>query len=148
MLTCAARIGRVLAGISVVALGLSCGRSPVESEEPWIYFRTNLFPGTDVAVAWATSATSLAVRASIPTPCRPYELAPSASRRGSDVTLRIEGHRHDGCTGVSTAPITYEAEMGDLPTGTIRLRVVHTHREWPIAPVTVFSGEVTIPEWP
>lgn len=142
------RLRRFIAPLSVVTLIVSCGPGPVEAETIQVRLSQGVAPWTDPAVAWAASATSIGVRAAIETPCNPYILAAVARRIGTELVLRVEGRESDTCSGAQPVPITYDAEVLDLPAGTWRLRVVHVHREWDVAPVTVFVGAITIPQLP
>jgi hypothetical protein len=111
-------------------------------------FEQGVTPWMDPAIVWAASATSIGARSAFPRPCGPYVLVPSAYRVGMSVTLRVEGRPGVGCTSGQYAPLRYDAEVLGLPAGTLLVRVVHTYRDWAVAPETVFVGVVTIPALP
>jgi hypothetical protein len=148
MSTCTALDRFGVSWLLVAASAIACGGSPVEVDAPTLFLRPGQTPWQDPPLVMATSDTSLMVRAAFAIPCHPWELVPSARLRGRELTVRVEGRRLPGCTVPSPASDTYALDVGNLPTGTVLLRILHAYRDSTVQPETVFVGNVQMPMTP
>ena len=145
MLVGLARSRSALRWLCVCVLAVSCAESPVEPNAPNLWLIPGQTPWMDPPVLFATSDTSFRVRARFAIPCHPYELVPSGRLRGRELTIRVEGRRLYGCSLPSPASHTYTLDVGNLPTGSVLVRLLHAYRDSTVAPETVFVGSVQMP---
>jgi hypothetical protein len=84
---------------------------------------------------------TIVVNGTASTACASYGLRADATRSGSDVVLRIRWRRSDVCATL-IGGFSYQAALGDLPSGTYHLTVVQPVYQAPAGwPETTVLGK-------